>query len=50
MITYIKCAEFICEMKTGKTYWGIGQVGERQREQIREEKDLVLVESGNGVG
>jgi len=30
MITYIIFAEFLCEMKTGKTYWGIGQVGERE--------------------
>jgi hypothetical protein len=39
-------------MKTGKTYRGIGQVGERERarEWIRGEREVMLVERGNGVG
>jgi hypothetical protein len=39
-------------MKTGKTYWGIGKVGgrERQRERIRGEREVALVERGNSVG
>jgi hypothetical protein len=38
-------------MKTGKTYRGIGQVGgrEKEREQIRGEREVVLVERGNGM-
>ncbi len=36
-------------MKTGKTYWGIGQVGERERERERE-REVVLVERVDGVG
>jgi hypothetical protein len=47
-----KSAKYLCEMKTGKTYWGIGQVRERekQREQIRREREVALVERRNGVG
>jgi hypothetical protein len=39
-------------MKTGETYWGMEPIGgrEKQREWIRGERDIVLVESGNGVG
>jgi hypothetical protein len=39
-------------MKTGETYQGIEPIGgrEKQRERIRGERDIVLVESGNGVG
>jgi hypothetical protein len=39
-------------MKKDTTYWGIGQVGERekQREQIRKEREVALVERRNGVG
>ncbi len=39
-------------MKTGKTYWGIGQIRERekQREWIRREKEVALVERRNGMG
>ncbi len=39
-------------MKTGKTYVGIGQVGgrEKQRERIRGEREVALVEKGNGMG
>jgi hypothetical protein len=39
-------------MKTGKTYWGIGQGGgrEKQREQIRGEREVAFVERGNGMG
>jgi hypothetical protein len=39
-------------MKTGKTYRGIEQVGgrEKQREQIRGEREVDLVERGNSVG
>jgi hypothetical protein len=39
-------------MKTGKTYQGIWQVRERDRarEWIRGEREVVLVERGNGVG
>ncbi len=38
-------------MKTGKTYQGIGQVGggEKEREWIRQEREVGLVERGNGV-
>jgi len=39
-------------MKTGKTFPGIGQIGGRvkQREWIRGEREVALVERGNGVG
>jgi hypothetical protein len=39
-------------MKKDTTYWVIGQVGERekQREQIREEREVGLVERRNAVG
>jgi|CryBogDrversion2_11_1035321.scaffolds.fasta_scaffold272117_1 hypothetical protein len=39
-------------MKTGKIYWGIGQVGgrEKQNEQIRGETEVALGERGNGMG
>jgi hypothetical protein len=39
-------------MKTGKTYRGMKPVGkrEKQRKQIRGEKEVVLAERGNGVG
>ena len=39
-------------MKTGKTYWGIEQVGgrEKQREQVRGDRKVTLVERGNGGG
>jgi hypothetical protein len=39
-------------MKTGKTYQGIGQVGgrEKQRGQIRGEREVASVEGGNGMG
>jgi hypothetical protein len=39
-------------MKTGKIYWGIGQTGgrEKQREPIRGEREVALVERGNGMG
>jgi hypothetical protein len=41
-------------MKTGKMYWGIGQVRgrerERVREQIRGEREVVLAERRNAVG
>ncbi len=49
---YIKSAEYLCEMKKDTTYWVIGQVGERekQREQIREEREVGLVERRNAVG
>jgi hypothetical protein len=38
-------------METGKTYRGIEPVGgrERQREWVRGEREVVLVERGNGV-
>jgi hypothetical protein len=37
---------------TGKKYRGIGQAGgrEKPREQIRGEREVALVERGNGVG
>jgi hypothetical protein len=39
-------------MNTGKTYQGIRHAGgrEKQREQVRGEREVVLVERGNGVG
>ncbi len=41
-------------MKRGKTYWGIEPVREgereREREQIRGEREVALVERGNGMG
>ena len=39
-------------MKTGKTYWGIGQVGgeEKQIEQISRGREVALVERGDGIG
>jgi hypothetical protein len=39
-------------MKKGKTYHGIGLVGGREklREQIRGEREVVLVRRRNGVG
>jgi hypothetical protein len=40
MITYIKFAEFLCEMKSGKRYRRIGQVGERETENVLEERDV----------
>jgi hypothetical protein len=38
-------------MKTGKTYWGIVQLGGREsaRERIRGKREVALVERGNGV-
>jgi hypothetical protein len=48
----MKSAEYLCEMKTGKTYRGIGQVGgrEKQREWNRGEIEEALVKRGNGMG
>jgi hypothetical protein len=39
-------------MKTRKTFLRIGQIGgrEKQREWIRGEREVALVERGNGVG
>jgi hypothetical protein len=38
-------------MWTSKTYWGKGQMGGRNREiWIRGEREVALVEKGNGVG
>jgi hypothetical protein len=39
-------------MKIGKTYRGIGQGGgrEKQREQIRGEREVAMVREGNGMG
>jgi hypothetical protein len=39
-------------MKNSKMYQGIGQIGgrEKQREQIRGEREVALVERVNGVG
>jgi hypothetical protein len=31
----IKSAEYLCEIETGKKYWGIGPAGERERETER---------------
>ncbi len=47
----IKSAEYLCEIKAGKTYWGIGQSGgrEKQREWIKREREVALVERGNGM-
>ncbi len=49
MITYIKFAEFLCEMKTGKTYRERERETDRQRKQISrvELEDKVLVETGS---
>jgi hypothetical protein len=36
-------------METGKTYWRIGQVGgrEKEKEQIRGKREVVMMERGN---
>jgi hypothetical protein len=48
----MKSAEHLCEMKTGKTCRGKEPVEERekQRELIKGEREVALVERGNGVG
>jgi len=48
----IKSAKYLCEIKTGKTYRGIEPVGvrEKQREQIRGEREAAFVKMGNGAG
>ncbi len=39
-------------VKLGETYWGIGRVRgrEKQREQIRGEREAAFVKMGNGAG
>jgi hypothetical protein len=43
---------YLCEIKIGKTYRGIWPAGgrEKQREQIKREREVALVERGNGIG
>jgi hypothetical protein len=37
-------------MKTGKTYWGIEPVRERESRLEEREREVALVERGNGAG
>jgi hypothetical protein len=46
MIIKHKSAQYLCEIKTGKTYQGIGPAGgrEKQRESIKRERSSVCGE------